>query len=68
MDSRIFLAAAMESVMTVMSWMLSISTTGMRPVQMAMSSALIDMTFMEWTCSCLMTELLAQICAAAIVT
>ena len=31
---------------------------------MAMSSALIDMTFTEWTCNCLITELSAQICAA----
>ena len=68
MDSRIFLAAAMESVMTVMSWMLSISIARMRPVRMAMSSALMDVTFKEWTCSCLMTELLAEMCAAAIAT
>ena len=68
MDSRIFLAAAMESVITVMSWMLSISIAGMRPVRIAMSSALIDVTFMEWTCSCLMTELLTQMCTAAVVT
>ena len=68
MDSRIFLAAAMESVITVMSWMLSISIAGMRPVRIAMSSALIDVTFMEWTCSCLMTELLTQMCAAAVAT
>ena len=68
MDSRIFLAAVMESVMTVMSWMLSISIAGMRPVQMAMSSASIDVTFKEWTHSCLMTELLARMCAAAVAT
>ena len=60
LDSRIFLAAVMESVMTVMSWMLSISIAGMRPVRMAMSSASIDVTFKEWTRSCLMTELSAQ--------
>ena len=35
---------------------------------MAMSSALIDMMFKEWTCSCLMTELSAQMCTAAIAT
>ena len=33
---------------------------------MAMSSASMDVTFKEWTCSCLMTELLAQMCAAAV--
>ena len=68
MDSRIFFAAAMELVITIMSWTLSISIAGVRPVRMAMSSALIDVTFKEWTCSCLMTELSAQMCAAAIVT
>jgi len=37
-------------------------------VQIAMSSASIDVTFIEWTCSYLMTELLIQICAAAVAT
>ena len=68
MDSRIFFAAVMESVMTVMSWTLSISITEVRPVRMAMSSASIDVTFKKWTHSCLMTELLAQMCAAAVAT
>ena len=68
MDSRIFFAAVMESVMTIMSWTLSISITEVRPVRMAMSSASIDVTFKEWTRSCLMTELSAQMCAAAVVT
>ena len=54
--------------MTVMLWMLSISIAGVRPVQMAMSSASIDVMFKEWTCSCLMTELSAQMCATAIAT
>jgi len=54
--------------MTVMSWMLSISIAGIRPVRMAMSSASIDVTFKEWTCSCLVTELSAQMCTAAVVT
>ena len=39
---------------------------GMRPVQMAMSSASIDVMFTEWTCSCLMTELSAQMYTAAV--
>ena len=68
MDSRIFFATAMESVMTVMSWMLSISIAEVRPVRIAMSSALIDVMFNEWTRSCLITELSAQMCAAAVVT
>ena len=68
MDSRIFFAAVMESVMTIMSWTLSISITEVRPVRMAMSFASIDVTFKEWTRSCLMTELLVQMCAAAVAT
>ena len=68
MDSRIFFAAAMESVMTVMSWTPSISMAGMRPVQMAMSLASIGVTFNEWTHSCLMIELSAQMYTAAVVT
>jgi len=35
---------------------------------MAMSSTLIDVTFKEWTCSCLMIELLVQMYAAAVAT
>jgi len=37
-------------------------------VRIAMSSALIDVTFNEWTCSCLMIELSTQMCAAAVAT
>ena len=48
--------------------MLSISIAGMRPVRIAMSSALIDVTFNEWTCSYLMIELSTQMCAAAVAT
>ena len=68
MDSRIFFAAAMESVITVISCTPSISMAGMRPVRMAMSSASMGVTFNEWTCSCLMTEWSVQMCAAAVVT
>ena len=35
---------------------------------MAMSSASIDVTFEEWTRSCLMTELSAQMSAVAVAT
>ena len=48
--------------------MLSISIAEMRPVRMAMSSASIDVTFKKWTRSCLMTELSAQMYAAAVAT
>ena len=48
--------------------MLSISIAGMRPVRMAMSSTSIDVTFNEWTHSCLMIELSTQMCTAAVVT
>ena len=48
--------------------MLFISIAGMRPVRMTMSSASIDVTFNEWTCSCLMIELSTQMCAAAVAT
>ena len=54
--------------MTVMLWTLSISIAGVRPIQMAISSASIDVTFTEWTRSCLMIELSAQMCTAAIAT
>ena len=68
LDSRIFLAAAIESVMTVILWMLSISIAGMRLVWIAMSSASRGVIFMEWTCNCLMTELSTQTCTAAVAT
>ena len=68
MDFRIFLAVAMESVMTVILWMLSISIAGIRPVQMAMSSASIGVMFTKWTYNYLMTELSAQMCAATVAT
>jgi len=56
----------MESVMTMMSWMLSLSMAGIRPVQMAMSSASIDVTFMKWICKRWMIELLNQIQVTAV--
>ena len=68
MDSRIFFAAAMELVITVMSCTPSISIAGMRPERMAMSSASIEVTFNEWTCSCLMAEWWVQMCTAAVAT
>ena len=52
--------------MTMMSWMLSLSMAGIRPVQMAMSSASIDVTFMKWICKRWMIELLNQIQVTAV--
>ena len=54
--------------MIMMSWMLSLSMTGIRPVRIAMSLASIDVTFMEWICKCWITELSNQIWATAVVT
>jgi len=48
--------------------MLFFSIAGMRPVRMTMSSASIDVTFNEWTCSCLIIELSTQMCTTAVVT
>jgi len=41
LDSRIFLAAVIKSVIMVMSWILSIFIAGMSLVQIAMSSAFV---------------------------
>ena len=68
MDSRIFLAVVMESVITMILWMLSLSMVGIRPVQMVMSSASIDITFIEWICNHWIIELSNQIWAAAVAT
>ena len=68
LDSKIFLSAAMESVMTIILWTFTISMAGISPVQIAMSLASRAMMFMELTCNFLMTTLLDQIWAAAVVT
>jgi len=47
LDSRIFLAVEIESVIIIMSWISLISMVEMRPMQIAMSSALIDMTLID---------------------
>ena len=47
LDFRIFLAAAMELVITVMSWILSIFMAGISPVQIAIISASRGVTFIE---------------------
>jgi len=56
-DSRIFLAAVMESVITMMSWILSIFIARMSPVQIVMSLASRDVMFMELTYNSLITML-----------
>ena len=66
LDSRIFFAVTMESVMTLMSWMLSFSMAGINPVWMAMSSASTDVTFKEWICRRRMMELSNQMWATAV--
>ena len=66
LDLRTLLAAAMELVMTVILWILSISMAGIKPMWIAISLASIDVTLMAWICSCLMTELLDQIWATAV--
>ena len=68
LDSKIFLPAAMESVMMIMLWTFSISMAGMSLVQIVMSSASRAVMFMELTCNFLMTTLSDQIWAAAVTT
>ena len=66
LDSKIFLAATMESVIRIMLWKFSFSMAGIRPSQMAMSSASTDITFIELICKHWMIELLDQIWATAV--
>ena len=47
LDSKIFFAMAMESLITIMSWILSISMAGISLVQIAISSAFRDVMFIE---------------------
>ena len=47
LDSRIFLAAVMELVITVMSWILSIFMAGISLVQIVIISASRGVTFIE---------------------
>ena len=68
LDSRIFLPATIESVMTIMLWIFSISMAGISLVWIAMSSASRAVTFMELTCNSFMTTLSDQIWAATVVT
>jgi len=58
LDSRILLAADMESVIIII---LSFSMAGMRPMWIAISSASIEVTLMAWICTCLTMELSDQI-------
>jgi len=54
-DSRILVAVAMESVMVITSWILSLSIAGMKPMCMVMSLASIEVTFIVWIWSYLTT-------------
>ena len=68
LDSKIFLPAVIKSVMTIMLWTFSIFMARISPVQIAMSLASRAVMFMELTCNFLMTTLLDQIWAAAVMT
>ena len=65
LDSKIFLAAIMESVMRIMSWTFSFSMASIRPSRMAMSLASTDITFIELICKRWMMELSDQISGSA---
>ena len=57
LDSKIFFAAAIESVMTMMLWTFSSSIAGIRPKRIAISLVSIDVMFIELTCKCRTIEL-----------
>ena len=56
LDSKTFFAAAIELVMTMMLWTFSSSMVGIRPKHIAMSSASIEVTFIELACKRRMME------------
>ena len=68
LDLKIFFAAAIESVMTIMSWTFFFSIAGIKPKQIAMSSASIDVTFIELTCKRWTMELSVHMCATTMAT
>ena len=68
LDLKTFFAVAIESVMTMMLWIFSSSMVGIRPKYIAMSSASIEVTFIELACKCQTMELSDQICATAVAT
>ena len=50
LDSKTFFAATIELVMMMMLWTFSSSMTDIRPKHIAMSSASIEVTFIELAC------------------
>ena len=54
--------------MTMMLWMFSSSMADIRPRRIAMSSASIEVTFIELACRHRMMELSVQMCATAMAT
>ena len=60
LDSRIFPVMVIKSVMTVMSWMSSISIAGMSLVQIAISSVSREVMFIKLICSSFMIMLSDQ--------
>ena len=68
LDLKTFFAAAIELVMMMMLWTFSSSMTGIRPKCIAMSSASIEVTFIELACKYWTMELSDQMCATAIAT
>ena len=68
MDSKTFFAAAIESVITMMLWTFSSSMAGIRPKHIAMSSASIEVTFIELACKHWMMEFSDQMYATTVAT
>ena len=68
LDLKTFFAAAIELVMTMMLWTFSSSMAGIRPKCIAMSSASIEVTFIELACKCWTMELSDQMYVTAVAT
>ena len=58
----------MESVITMMLWTFSSFMVGIRPKRMAMSSASIEVTFIELACRHWMREFSDHMCTTAVAT
>ena len=68
MDSKTFFAAAIELVIMIMLWMFSSSMAGIRPKCIAMSSASIEVMFIELACKRWTMEFSDQMCATTVAT
>ena len=64
-DLRTLLVAVMELVITIMLWVSLFFMAGMRPMQIAINSALMDIMFIVWIWNCSVMELSFQIWAIA---